>query len=1144
MAVKQFNARITMKRDTASNWEQNNPVLLDGEIIIVDTASGEVRFKIGDGTKLYKQLPFQDEAVRALISAKEDEISLTANRAVISDSSGKLSVSAVTSTELSYLDGVSSNLQTQIDNKVPTTRKVNNKALSEDITLTASDVHALPDTTSIPTKTSELTNDSNFVTQSILNDGLNAKLDKADAGSDWNQNDATKPDYIKNRPFYTGAPMETVLVEESTVSFVNANGTIYMGQIQSNFQATVGETYKVSWDGTTYERTCVNLDEYLYIGNLSIPGVGSDTGEPFLIYVANGKGIEIYTLNTSASHTISISGLSIEVVKIDAKYLPDPFKPEGKSYLTFSSQNSFDLGVYSANKGWDGTLEYFASDRTWTTWDGASNLSAVYDYGEYVLYLRGTGNTTITKTGRQWVLIGTDIACIGNIETLLDYATVESGNHPTMAPNCYYRMFYDCTSLIRAPELPAIMVPYQCYSYMFQGCTGLTKAPELPAITLANECYVGMFENCTSLTQVPDLPATTLTTYCYHYMFAGCTSLTQAPSLLATTLGERCCEGMFSDCTSLIRASELPATTLATYCYNQMFLNCTALTQAPSLPATTLANSCYFNMFGGCTSLTQAPALPATTLAVDCYTDMFDGCTSLTQAPALSATTLVDGCYRSMFQGCTSLTQAPALPATTLASSCYNDMFFNCSALTKIPELPATTLGNSCYLNMFYGCTSLKLSSTKTGEYTQEYRIPSSGTGTADKTSLIGMFYSTGGTFTGDPSINTTYYLSTDNMIVRETEVATLNGYVASMIDVAAVPTTRKINGKALSADITLSATDVNALPSTTTIPSKTSQLTNDSGFITSSDIPQLSRASVSIANDNTSTIDIPITIVDPNYLTVYQNGLILTPTTHYTATTTAITLVGYTADAGDIFTFVGTAESGASLNSSASEVLFSDTTEDGAYSGCTTVQDALIHAAGFKSDVQSISVNGVEIPPVDGSVNISGVVKSISVNGTDVPIDQNGSASITGVVKSISVDGTNVNVDSSGAVAITGVVKSISVNGTNISIDSSGSASITGLVKTISVNGTNINVDAKGAVAITGLVKSLSLNGTSYTPNSSGVLSLTNIMKTNTDQTMSAKLIAQNNTDYTTAQLRNVIISTQDPSGGNNGDIWIKYTV
>lgn len=35
----------------------------------------------------------------------------------------------------------------------------------------------------------------------------------------------------------------------------------------------------------------------------------------------------------------------------------------------------------------------------------------------------------------------------------------------------------------------------------------------------------------------------------------------------------------------------------------------------------------------------------------------------------------------------------------------------------------------------------------------------------------------------------------------------------------------------------------------------------------------------------------------------------------------------------------------------------------------------------------------------------------------------------------------------------------------------------------------------------------------------------------------------AQNNTSYTTKQVRNICISTSDPSGGNNGDIWIKYT-
>ena len=49
-------------------------------------------------------------------------------------------------------------------NYVPQTRKVNNKELDTDITLTASDVGALPDSTVVPTKTSQLTNDSGFLT--------------------------------------------------------------------------------------------------------------------------------------------------------------------------------------------------------------------------------------------------------------------------------------------------------------------------------------------------------------------------------------------------------------------------------------------------------------------------------------------------------------------------------------------------------------------------------------------------------------------------------------------------------------------------------------------------------------------------------------------------------------------------------------------------------------------------------------------------------------------------------------------------------------------------------------------------------------------------------------------------------------------
>ena len=174
----------------------------------------------------------------------------------------------------------------------------------------------------------------------------------------------------------------------------------------------------------------------------------------------------------------------------------------------------------------------------------------------------------------------------------------------------------------------------------------------------------------------------------------------------------------------------------------------------------TLADYCYGYMFSGCTALTTAPELPATTLAIGCYSYMFYGCTALTTAPELPATTLARECYLGMFSGCTALTTAPELPATTLANHCYKYMFQGCTSLTTAPALPATTLGDYCYNNMFAGCTKIKLSTTQTGEYQTAYRIPTSGTGTTADYALSAMFKNTGGTFTGTPEINTTYYTS------------------------------------------------------------------------------------------------------------------------------------------------------------------------------------------------------------------------------------------------------------------------------------------------------------------------------------------------------------------------------------------------
>lgn len=98
-------------------------------------------------------------------------------------------------------------------------------------------------------------------------------------------------------------------------------------------------------------------------------------------------------------------------------------------------------------------------------------------------------------------------------------------------------------------------------------------------------------------------------------------------------------------------------------------------------------------------------------------------------------------------------------PTSISANNCYAYMFNGCTNLTTAPALPATTLTDFCYLSMFNGCTSLKISATQTAEYKTPWRIPSSGTiSTTTSSWNDGMLSGTGGTFTGNPTINTTYY--------------------------------------------------------------------------------------------------------------------------------------------------------------------------------------------------------------------------------------------------------------------------------------------------------------------------------------------------------------------------------------------------
>ena len=208
---------------------------------------------------------------------------------------------------------------------------------------------------------------------------------------DWNQNDSTAADYIKNRPFYSETT-ETVFVEESTVPFTSPGAGLYYATIQSAFKPTAGETYKVSWDGVAYECVGETVSGYTVIGNPSVIGVGADTGEPFVISpLADNSGIEIYTKDTSASHTISISGSIAEVIQIPDKYISDTFRDVviagnplnwseddwAKYYGLFQSRKLLMINDIGSSNSEGYVLSMFYVSQ------GAHNISAIDSTGKF-----------------------------------------------------------------------------------------------------------------------------------------------------------------------------------------------------------------------------------------------------------------------------------------------------------------------------------------------------------------------------------------------------------------------------------------------------------------------------------------------------------------------------------------------------------------------------------------------------------------------------------------------------------------------------------------------------------------------------------------------------------------------------------------
>ena len=150
----------------------------------------------------------------------------------------------------------------------------------------------------------------------------------------WNQNDSTADDYIKNRPFYSEGVKEIILIDSVASTESNSNGTttsIYYAFIEDpNLKSfKEGQSYTVALDNVNYECTGFVSDGEaadVTLGNATLfdsSHPSSNNDAPFVMVVFEGEGC-MMILTEFGDHPVVVKTVEEVVHKLDKKFVPIP----------------------------------------------------------------------------------------------------------------------------------------------------------------------------------------------------------------------------------------------------------------------------------------------------------------------------------------------------------------------------------------------------------------------------------------------------------------------------------------------------------------------------------------------------------------------------------------------------------------------------------------------------------------------------------------------------------------------------------------------------------------------------------------------------------------------------------------------------
>ena len=187
--------------------------------------------------------------------------------------------------------------------------------------------------------------------------------------------------------------------------------------------------------------------------------------------------------------------------------------------------------VWKAGSGWGKTIEYKKNNGEWTQITSTRNGVTINVTSGDTIQFRGDNSgyggwddDYGSNTGSNFNGTTATFKVQGNIMSLINSTEFSSMNTlGSTAIDIFALLFTNCTTLTDASNLilPATTLQNRCYFRMFYGCTNLTKAPILPAETLAKRCYTQMFYDCSNLNYIECLATNISAENCVSYWVSG-----------------------------------------------------------------------------------------------------------------------------------------------------------------------------------------------------------------------------------------------------------------------------------------------------------------------------------------------------------------------------------------------------------------------------------------------------------------------------------------------------------------------------------------------------------------------------------------------------------------------------------------------